>query len=226
MTDNNPTNDHDIRDDEERLSRLTGAASPASQSAAVDDDDIVREYEQRYRPTEKPKKRPSPRSYSVRRVDDDDKLWAAVAHGSVWLTFLMAVPTSGISIPFVIFIPLMIYFLFRNRSDYVAFHALQAFVLQLLATIGALLLFIIGGAAWLIVLMITVLLMALLVGIPLFFLWLLVGIVASVLISVMPLAGLVLATIATVRVYTGNDYRYPYIGTWVDRQMAGGFLNA
>ena len=107
--------------DEERLSRLSGGS--------VDEDAVIREYEKRYRPETRAKPKAKPRSYSTLRVSDDDKLWASVAHGSVWLTFLMAVPTSGISLPFVVFIPLIIYFVFRKRSEYVAFHALQAFVL-------------------------------------------------------------------------------------------------
>jgi uncharacterized Tic20 family protein len=203
--------------DEERLSRLSGGAAPTPET-------IVEEYEARYNP--EPRKRKSmPRSYSTLRVKDDDKLWAAVAHGSVWVTFLMAVPTSGISIPFVVFIPLIIYALFRKRSDYIAFHALQAFVLQLVCTVGALTAFIIGGAVWLLGLVLAALLMLVLVGFIILPLWVLVGMIASFLVSLVPLAGLVLATIAVVRIYTGGDYRYPYVSDWVDRQMAGGLLN-
>lgn len=214
---NDNERNHDTRDDE-RLSRLSG--EPANQ------DDVVREYEQRYNPQPKAKRKAKPRSYSRLRVSNDDKLWAAVAHGSVWITFLMAVPTSGISLPFVVFVPLLIYFVFRNRSDYVAFHALQAFVLQLVCTVGALAAFIVGGAVWTVGLALAALLMLVLIGFVILPLWVLVGVIASVVISLLPLVGLVLATIATIRVYTGSDFRYPYIGNWVDRQMSGGLVSA
>lgn len=214
---NDNERNHDARDDE-RLSRLSGGA--------VNEDEIVREYEERYRPPAREKRKPKPRSYSRMRVSDDDKLWASVAHGSVWITFLMAVPTSGISLPFVVFVPLLIYFVFRNRSDYVAFHALQAFVLQLVCTVGALAAFIVGGAVWTVGLALAALLMLVLIGFVILPLWVLIGVIASVVISLLPLAGLVLATIAAIRVYTGSDFRYPYIGDWVDRQMAGGFISA
>ncbi len=217
MTDQEPKRDPR---DEERLSRLSGASSPAN------DDEIIREYEQRYRPETRQKPKAKPRSYSTARVSDDEKLWSAVAHGSVWLTFLLAVPTSGISLPFVIFIPLLIYAFFRKQSDYIAFHALQAFVLQLVCTVGALVGFIVSGIVWWIVLFITVILSAILIGIPLFIVWVLIGIIAAVLFALLPLAGLILATIAAVRVYTGSDFRYPYLADWVDRQMAGGLMNA
>jgi uncharacterized Tic20 family protein len=203
--------------DDERLSRLSGGPQP-------DSDDVVREYQARYTPA-KPKRKHRPRSYTTDRVGDDDRLWAAVAHGSVWVTFLMAVPTSGFSIPFVVFIPLVLYGLFRKRSDYIAFHALQAFVLQLLCTIGALTAFVVGLIIWVIGLAIAALLMVVLVGFVIFPLWILVGMLLSVVVSLIPLAGLILSTIAVFKIHTGGDYRYPYISDWVDRQLAGGVLN-
>jgi uncharacterized Tic20 family protein len=215
MTDNEPK-----RDDDERLSRLSGAANPAN------DDEIIREYEQRYRPETRQKPKSKPRSYSTLHITDDEKLWSAVAHGSVWLTFLLAVPTGGISLPFVIFVPLLIYVFFRKQSDFIAFHALQAFVLQLICTVGALLGFVVGATIWLIMLIIAGILSILVIGIPLLILLTIIGIVAPVLLAALPLAGLILATIASVRVYTGSDFRYPYLANWVDRQMAGGLMNA
>ena len=213
----NETN-HNTRD-EERLSRLSGGRRAT-------DDAIIEEYEQRYQPEPHRKRKAKPRSYSTWRVSNEDKLWAAVAHGSVWITFLLSAPTSGVSLPFVVFVPLAIYILFRERSDFIAFHALQAFVLQLVCTIGALTAFLVGGLVWLIGLVIAAMLMVVLIGFVIMPLWVLIGIVASIALALMPLAGLVLATIATVRVHTGNDFRYPFIADWVDRQMAGGLLNA
>jgi uncharacterized Tic20 family protein len=212
-------NNPEANADEERLSRLSGSATPTP-------DDVVWEYEARYTTPDRPKRKPKPRSYSTSRVDADDKLWAAAAHGSVWVTFLAAVPTSGLSIPFVVFVPLVLYVLFRKRSDFVAFHALQAFTLQLICTVGALAVFAVGCIVWLIGLAVAALLMLILVGFVILPLWVIVGMVLSVLVSLLPMVGLVLATIAVVRIYSGGDYRYPYISDWVDRQIAGGFLNA
>ncbi|MEM6282628.1 MAG: DUF4870 domain-containing protein [Chloroflexota bacterium] len=224
MTDND-NNLPQNNTDEDRLSRLMRDTTLPDEDP-LDDATIVEEYERRYRPHTHPQRKAKPRSYSTLRVSDEDKLWSAVAHGSVWITFLMAVPTSGISLPFVVFIPLIIYFVFRNRSDYVAFHALQAFVMQLICTVGALAGFIIGGIAWAIILVIFAVLSVVLIGIPLMIIWVIVGMLASLIFSVLPLVGLVFATIAGVRVYTGADFRYPFIADWVDRQMAGGLLNA
>ncbi len=200
-------------DDEARVSRLS-----ASQ------DEVVREYETRYSP-ERPV-RDTPRSYSTMRVSDDERLWAALAHGSIWITLLGGLLTGGFIVPMSIFIPLVIYFLYRKQSDYVAFHALQAFVLQLIGTVGVLTLAIIGGAAWLVGLVIALVAVIVLVGFILVPLWGIVGIALALLISVTPFAVLLFGTIAMVQTYNRRDYRYPFVARWVDRQLASGFLNA
>lgn len=117
-----------------------------------------------------------PRSYSTLRVSEDEKLWAAVAHGSVWVTLLGGILSGGAIIPVSVFIPLVIYFLFRQKSDYIAFHALQAFVLQLIGTVGAFLLLLVGGLVWGIGMVIALLAVVLLVGFILVPFWGIVGV--------------------------------------------------
>jgi len=209
--------DEEVRksDEIERVSRLS-----ASQDTG---DQVVQEYEERYHG--KPKPREMPRSYSTLHVTDEERLWAAIAHGSVWLTLLTGLLTVGVSVPLSIFIPLVIYFLFRRRSDYVTFHALQAFVIQLLGTVGALVLLTVGGAAWLAGMVIALLAVFVLVGAILVPLWGIVGIALGLAVLLMPLAMLLFGTIAAIETYHGRDYRYPFIARWVDRQLAGGFLN-
>lgn len=204
----------------DRVSRLTSASADNA-------DPVVREYEQRYYGPreEKRKRREMPRSYSTLRVSDEEKLWAAVAHGSIWLSVALSVMSVGTLLPVSVFIPLVIYFMFRKRSDYVAFHALQAFVLQLVGSIGALVLLLVGGAVWLVGLFLALLAMAILIGFILVPVWGLVGIILLLATAVLPLAALLFGTIATIETYNGRDYRYPLLARWVDRQLAGGLLN-
>jgi uncharacterized Tic20 family protein len=212
--------DEEVRqpDESERVSRLSSVPSP---------DEVVKEYEQQYgtRQEGKRKSRELPRSYSTLNVTDEERLWAAIAHGSVWLTLITGLLTLGVSVPVSIFIPLVIYFLFRRRSDYVAFHALQAFVIQLLGTVGALTLLTVGGAAWIAGMVIALLAVFVLVGAILVPLWGIVGVLLGLAVFLMPVAMLLFGTIATIETYHGRDYRYPFIAQWVDRQLAGGFLN-
>ncbi len=207
-------------EDQERVSRLSSDRAG---------DDVVREYERRYHgePAERltPHRREMPRSYSTLRVSDDEKLWAAVAHGSVWVTLLGGFISAGTVVPLSVFIPLIIYFLFRSKSDYVAFHALQAFVLTLLGTVGAFLLLTVGGIVWTIGMIIALLAVVLLVGFVLVPFWGLVGVGLLAVVVLLPLAMLFLGTFAAIETYNGRDYRYPFIARWVDRQIAGGFLH-
>jgi uncharacterized membrane protein len=129
-------------------------------------------------------------------------------------------------VPISIFVPLAIYFMFRRRSDYVAFHALQAFVLQLVGTVGAFAVLMVGGIVWTLGMVIALMAVVILVGFILVPLWGIVGVVLALLILVMPLATLLYGTIAAIETYNGRDYRFPVIAKWVDRQLAGGYLNA
>ncbi len=208
-------------DDQERVSRLS-SAPPTTANAGGDE--VVQEYERRYQP-EKSKPRAMPRSYSTMRVTDEEKLWAAVAHGSAWVTFLGGLLSVGVIVPLSVFVPLIIYFMFRKRSDYVAFHALQAFVLQLVGTVGALALLMVGGLVWGIGMVIAVLAMVILIGFVLVPVWALVGVVLALVVMVLPLAMALYATLATIETYNGRDYRYPVIAKWVDRQLAGNYLS-
>jgi uncharacterized Tic20 family protein len=231
-----------------RVSRLSspGAADTSRARVVTDsaDDAVVREYETRYRRTPPPEsdymdvgrvpprgeralptRRNAPRSYSTLSLSDDDRLWAAVAHGSVWLTLFAGVISAGTIVPLSIFIPLIIFFIFRKRSDYVAFHALQAFTLQLVGTLGALVLGVVGGIVWGIGMIVALVLMLVLVGFILVPVWGVVGILLGLVVALMPVVMLILGTIAAIETYNGRDYRYPRIAGWVDRQLAGSYMH-
>ncbi len=206
-----------VPEDNDRVSRLS--ASPRMQT----EDEVVHEYEMRYQ--EPRKRKVMPRSYSTMNVTDEEKLWASIAHASIWVTMLGGFLTAGFTIPISIFIPLVIYLMFRKKSDYVVFHALQAFSLQILGTVGVLALAVVGGLAWGIGMIIALLAIFVLAGIVLVPLWAIVGIVLALVIFTAPIAALLLATIAAYQTYNRHDYRYPFISRWIDRQLAGGFLN-
>ncbi len=215
--------------DDERVSRLSSlSADIVPTESKAGEDDVVREYEKRYYGPreEKGKRREMPRSYSTLRVSEDEKLWAAVAHGSVWITLLTMVLSYGFLVPISIFIPLVIYFVFRKQSDYVAFHALQAFVIQLLGTVGAFTLLTVGGAVWVVGLVIALLAMVILIGFVLVPVWGIVGVALLAATIGLPIAMVFYSTVAAIETYNGRDYRYPFIARWVDRQLAGGLLNA
>jgi uncharacterized Tic20 family protein len=206
--------------------------------------DVVREYEERYygsRPDrrqrlealdEEPEAPPEVFTpYKPKRwiapedISDNERKWAALAHASTLLTALIALPTAGAGVLITMFVPLCIYFAFRKRSEFVAFHALQAFTVQLIGTIGFVALLLVGLVVWLTLLIISVLLILVLVGIilvPLVALMLPVFILASL---ALPLGMVIYGVIATAETWSGHNYRIPYVARWVESQMYGGVFS-
>lgn len=228
------------------------SAPPAADSG--EQDAVVREYERRYsrqeadalpeKPKfgEKPKmdrpgfgeragafweksRRGAPLSYNGSATTSDERLWAALAHASIWLTVLAGAFSGGMLLPLTVFIPLVIYFVFRTKSNFVAFHSLQAFVLQLVATIGVAVFGLVGVVVAVIALLIIIVLCLVLIGFVLLPVWLGVTALGGLVVSLLPVAGVILSTIAAIETYNGRDYSLPFIGRFVDRQLAGSYLN-
>ncbi len=177
-------------------------------------------------PLEKPKRHDSaPRRKPIRSrtgTTDEERRWATIAHASALLTLFLGVPSAGFMTLITLFIPLGIYFYWRKKSEYVAFQALQAFTLQVLGTVGWLVLLTVGmliGALLLVILAITI------VGLILYP----VVIPAMILFAVgsfaLPLGMIVYSMIAAFQTWQGVDYRLPRIGKWIDNQMHSHFLS-
>ena len=154
----------------------------------------------------------------------EERLWASLAHASTILTLIVGMLTGNLSGLVLVFVPLAIYFAYRERSPFVTFHALQAFALQVLATIGWLLLLVGGGLALAIGWVVSALLVLVLVGLLLLPVMLVVTLAFALLMVVAPIALGLLALVAAIEVYSGEDYRYPYLGEWLNEQLSDGVL--
>lgn len=151
----------------------------------------------------------------------DERNWAMLAHLSSLLTLVVGVSTGGLVVVGALLVPLGIYLYFRERSAYVAFHALQATAFQSFAGIT----FVIGAG---------LIAGTLAVG------WIITGVLSVVLIGLLliPLAliftftslfGLlawpVVALGYTLRggylAYHGRYFEYPAVGALARRAMQG-----
>ncbi|HVO42253.1 MAG TPA: DUF4870 domain-containing protein [Aggregatilineales bacterium] len=152
---------------------------------------------------------------------EEERLWATIAHVSALVTLLIGVPTGGIAALLTLFIPLAIYFAFRNRSEFVANQALQSFALQVVCTVGVAFT---AVALVLVAALVTVVLAITIVGIlAIPFLWLAIALVLVVLLA-LPLGMGILGIVGAWESYQGRLFRYPYIANWIDEQMHGRFL--
>lgn len=122
----------------------------------------------------------------------DERSWAMIAHLSV-----LANLVTGFLGPVV---PLVIYLVFKERSRYVAYQSMQAFVFQMVWWVGA-------GALAAISWTISGVLTAVLIG--------LLCIPFACLIGLIPLASLVYGIIGGVKASQGEDFKYWLIGDWV-----------
>src|SRR5579859_1666 len=155
---------------------------------------------------EKPKRKAKVTPRRFYGLTASERRWAGIAHASVLLTLVASIASGGLLTLFALLVPLGIYFHWRQRSEYVAFQALQAFALQALGTVGWLILLVAGS-------IVGVLIMALLaitlIGIPL----LIVAIPAFLLFILatlcMPFAMIVYSLIAAFQSWQGIDYRLP-----------------
>jgi uncharacterized Tic20 family protein len=148
----------------------------------------------------------------------NERIWAALAHASVLLTFALGVSTGGLSVIVTALIPLVIWLAYRDRSPYVAFHAMQATVFQLaslLAWIGVL-------AAGLVILVplwiVTVLLMVILIGFLLLPVSLVLTIIFPAILVALPFVSLVYGLYAAYEVYSGREFRYWKIADWIEER--------
>ncbi len=139
---------------------------------------------------------PAPAAPPIPLTPSDEHTWAMLAHLSVLLnlvTGLLGVVAA-----------LAIYLIYKDRSRYVAYQSMQAFVFQLIWWFGGGLL---AGVAW----AITGVLSAVLVG--------LVLIPLACLVSLIPLAALVYGVVGAVQANSGVDFRYWLIGDWVRGEL-------
>lgn len=133
---------------------------------------------------------------------EDERTWAMLAHLSVLVNLI-----TGFLGPLA---ALLIYLVYKDRSRYVGYHAMQSFVFQLIWWVG-------GGALIGVIWAITGLLSAILIGI----LCIPFAVFATILLAAMPLVALVYGIVGAIQVSQGQDFRYWLVGDWVRSTLVG-----
>ncbi len=136
---------------------------------------------------------------AVPRLTAEERRVAALAHGGILLNLI-----TGIGGPV---LALVLSFLYEKKSEYVSWHALQAFVFQGLAMLVGLVLGIITGILWLV----TIPLMF--IGVGFCLLPLALGI--SALTAVVTVGSLIYGCVGALHVLDGKDFRYRWVSEWI-----------
>jgi uncharacterized Tic20 family protein len=146
----------------------------------------------------------------------EERTWAAIAHASGLVTMLISLSTMGLgAIPFV-FVPLVIYLVYREKSKYVAFHAAQAFAFQVVGTVGYFVLMLVAILAAALVTAIGAVLTIILIGLLVLAVAAIVWVLIPVAYVLLPVVLGVISGLAAIETSSGHEYRYPYLGAWVE----------
>ena len=125
----------------------------------------------------------------------DERMWAMLAH----LTILANLVTGFLGVA----LALIIYIVYKDRSRYVAYQSMQAFLFQLVWWIG-------GGALVAAIWVITGLLSLVLIG--------LCCIPISLIVSIIPVAALIYGVVGAVECNQGKNFRYWLIANWIPEE--------
>jgi len=143
------------------------------------------------------------------RVPTDEWTAASLAHASVLLTLIMGL-AGGVGALVGLAVPLVMYFGYREESRFVAFHALQSFVYQVIGTVIGAGLFFLVAAAWTISGWLT----PILVG----FLLMPLALLLTLQLVCVIFGWLGCGLYAAYQVYQGRDFRYGLIGEWLEKE--------
>jgi uncharacterized Tic20 family protein len=146
----------------------------------------------------------------------NERIWAGLAHASVLLTFALGVSTGGLAVVVAALVPLAIWLIFRDRSRFVAFHAMQATVFQLAALAAWLGLLVLGLVVLIPAWIVTVLLMVVLIGFLLLPVVLVLTIAVAAALALLPFAALVYGLYGAFEVYGGKRFRYWLVADWIE----------
>ena len=139
---------------------------------------------------------PPPTNYAQPLSPSDERTWAMLAHLSVLLNLV-----TGFLGPVA---ALLIYLAYRDRSRYVAYQSLQAFIFQLVWWGGGGLL---AGIAW----TISGILSMVLIGCCLM--------PFALLISFIPVGALVYGVVGAIQTSQGQEFKYWLVSDWVSDSL-------
>lgn len=143
--------------------------------------------------------------------------WAALAHASILLTLLLGVTTGGIAAILGPIVPALIWYAFREKSEYVTDQARQATIFQLVGLLGLLALVLVGAILLAVGWAVSAVLVIVLVGVILLVVMLIVTLAWGAALVVLPVAQVVYGCYAALEAYNGRSFRYWWIADAIDR---------
>jgi uncharacterized Tic20 family protein len=150
----------------------------------------------------------------------EEMTWAAVAHASILVTLLLGLITGGLGAILGVFVPAIIWYTHREKSEYVVDQARQATAFQLAGFVALLLLAIAGtvlvGVGW----AVSAVLLIVLIGLLLMPVMLVVTLLWIIAIVALPVVQVAYGCYAALEAYNGRPFRYWWVADLIDRYQA------
>jgi uncharacterized Tic20 family protein len=146
--------------------------------------------------------------------------WSALAHGSILITFLLALASGGIAAILGPIIPAIIWYTHRDKSQYVVDQARQATLFQLAGIVALLGLAIVGAILVAVGWAVSAVLLVILVGVILMPVMLVVTLLWVVALVALPIAQVVYGCYGALEAYNGRPFRYWWVADQIDRYQA------
>ena len=150
----------------------------------------------------------------------DETNWAALAHASILLTLLLGVATGGIAVFLGPIVPALIWYAYREKSEYVTEQARQATIFQVAGLLALLALAVVGAILVALGWAVSAVLVVVLIGIILLIVMTIVTLVWGAAIIALPIAQVVYGCFAALETYNGRPFRYWWVADVIDRYQA------
>ena len=147
----------------------------------------------------------------------DETNWAALAHASILLTLLLGVVSGGIAVFLGPIVPALIWYAYRDKSEYVTEQARQATIFQVAGLLGLLALAVVGAILVVVGWAVSAVLVIVLIGLLLLVVMLIVTLLWGAALIALPIAQVVYGCYAALETYNGRPFRYWWIADAIDR---------
>ena len=150
----------------------------------------------------------------------DETNWAALAHASILLTLLLGVLTGGIAVFLGPIVPALIWYAYRDKSEYVTEQARQATIFQVAGLLALLALAVVGAILVAVGWAVSAVLVIVLIGLVLLVVMAIVTLLWGAAIIALPIAQVIYGCYAALEAYNGRPFRYWWVADVIDRYQA------
>jgi uncharacterized Tic20 family protein len=150
----------------------------------------------------------------------EEMSWAALAHASILLTLLLGLASGGMAAILGPIVPAIIWYVYRDKSDYVVEQARQATLFQLAGIVSLLALTVVGALLVAVGWVVSAVLVVVLIGLLLLPIMLLITLLWVVVIVALPIVQVVYGCYAAIEAYSGRPMRYWWVADMIDRYYA------